>query len=588
MSQANHQRRLGTITRRLMRMRIWLGERFQINEWQITIFWAVVIGVAGAWTSIGFKSGTDWLHALMTGHDTGYVASFQHMPWWRRLIVPTLGAFLAGLTLYWGSRFKGRENSTDYMEAVVLGDGNLSFKASAVKCLSAWFSASSGNSIGREGPLVQLAAMAASIVGRVIRFPLARKRQLVACGAAAGIASAYNAPVAGAIFVAEIVLGSVAMESFGPLVVSSVVATLVTRGHFGNEAIYNAPVFHLGGNRELLPYLLVGLLCGLAVPLYLKFLRSTETLFGAMKLPSWARLSIGGLIVGLLAVFHPEVTGNGRSLIFDILHHPGTWQALAIIMMFKIVATAVTFGSGAVGGVFTPTLFSGAALGYLSGVATAAFLPDWGLEPGAFGLIGMGAFLAAATGAPVMAVIMLFELTLSYQILIPVMLASVISYYVCRSLTPHSLYGDALKRKGSAIVAQQLARLKVRDLMGKDRNLIPPAESFGEISRRFLQSHHEFLYVVAGQHYLGAISLHDIKPFLDQPELEDLLIARDIMREDLPSLSPEQTMDEALGAFSKTDSERLPVVDPHGHWVGALAKTDVLMFLAGKPRSHSA
>jgi CIC family chloride channel protein len=167
MTDAEKPPGLSTATRRLMRVRIWLGERFQSDGWQVTIFRAVVVvGMAGAWTSIGFKSGTDWLQALLTGHATGYVASFQQMPWWRRIVVPLAGGFLAGLALYFGSRFKGRGNSTDYMEAVVLGDGNLSVRASLAKCVSACFSAASGNSIGREGPLVQLAAVAAAVVGR--------------------------------------------------------------------------------------------------------------------------------------------------------------------------------------------------------------------------------------------------------------------------------------------------------------------------------------------------------------------------------------------------------------------------------------
>lgn len=368
-----------------------------------------------------------------------------------------MGGLLAGLTLYFGSRIKKRTSSTDYMEAVVVGDGNLSVRTSLVKCSSAWFSAASGASIGREGPLVLLSALAASVLGRWLKFPLARQRQIVACGAAAGIASAYNAPVAGAFFVAEIVLGSLAMDAFGPLVVSSVVATLVTRAHFGAEAMYSAPVFNLHQNRELLPYMVLGALCGLVAPLFLGFLKWSELGFGKLNLPDWARLALGGLIVGLLAVAHPQVTGNGRILVFSILHYPGTWQALAAIFLFKIVATGATFGSGAVGGVFTPTLYTGAALGYLFGVAAAALFPGWGLEPGAFGLVGMGAFLAAATGAPVMAIIMLFELTLNYQILMPVMLASVMGYYVCRSLTSRSLYKDALARKGAAAVAQHLA-----------------------------------------------------------------------------------------------------------------------------------
>jgi CIC family chloride channel protein len=196
----------------------------------------------------------------------------------------------------------------------------------------------------------------------------------------------------------------------------------------------------------------------------------------------------------------------------------------------------------------------------------------------------MGAFLAAATGAPVMAIIMIFELTLNYQILIPAMLASVIGYYSCRTLSPRSLYGDALKRKGAAAVSQHLASLKVGDLMVPDRVRIFPSESFGEISRKFLQSRHEVLHVIAGDRYAGAVSLHDIKPYLGQPDLEGLLIARDIMREDLPCLSPGQTLAEALMAFGKSDSERLPVIDRNGCLAGALTKTDVLLFLAGKPK----
>lgn len=582
---ANTNPEVSAGTRRLVRFRIWLGERMFRNETRTTLLWAALIGLAGAWASIGFKEATEWLQSVFTRHHhLGYVASFKAMPWERRVFVPLLGGLLAGVTLYFGSRIKRRESSTDYMEAVVVGDGNLDVKSSLMKCASAWFSASSGASIGREGPLVLLSALAASVMGRWLKFPLARKRLIVACGAAAGIASAYNAPIAGAFFVAEIVLGSVAMDAFGPLVVSSVVATLATRAHFGAEAMYSAPVFTLQSNRELLPYLLLGLVCGGAAPLFLGFLKWSETAFGRLKLPDWSRLALGGLIVGLLAVVHPEVTGNGRSLVFNILHYPGTWQALAVVFAFKIAATGATFGSGAVGGVFTPTLFTGAATGYLFGVAAAALLPGWELQPGAFGLVGMGAFLAAATGAPVMAIVMLFELTLNYQILMPVMLASVMGYYVCRSLTDRSLYKDALARKGAVAVAQHLATLKIGDLMQPDPGTLSPLASFGEIVSRFLHSSHDFIHVVNDGRFLGAISLHDIKSCLDRPELESFVIAQDVMRDDHPHLRPDMSMTEALECFAKAGSERLPVTDGNSTLLGVLAKTDVLLFLAGKPR----
>ncbi|MEO7097899.1 MAG: ClcB-like voltage-gated chloride channel protein [Luteolibacter sp.] len=573
--------------RRLIHWRIWWGEHVRFTEVQATLLWAAIIGFLGAWTSIGFKEATEWLHHLFTGHSGSYVESFREMPQWQRVAVPTAGGLLAGLVLLIGNRFRSRENSTDYMEAVVVGDGNLFVKGSLVKCLSAMFSSASGASIGREGPLVLLSSLAASVAGKWLKFPLARKRQLVACGAAAGIASAYNAPIAGALFVADIVLGSVAMEAFGPLVISSVIATLTSRAHYGAEAIYSAPVFTLHSNRELFPYLVLGLVCGLFAPLFLWFLKVGELFFSKLKIPIWSRLMLGGLIVGLLAWFRPEVAGNGRALIFGVLHDPGTWQVLLIVLICKVLATTATFGSGAVGGVFTPTLFTGAALGYLFGVAASALLPEWGLQPGAFGLVGMGAFLAAATGAPVMAIIMLFELTLNYQILMPVMLAGVIGYYVCRSLNPRTLYGDALKRKGAAAVAQHLSTLKVGDLMSSDAATICPNATFGEVAKSFLQSRHAFLYVAADGNFMGVISLHDIKPYLDQPDLESLLIARDIMREDFPVLHPAQTMYEALDAFGQADSERLPVTEMSGKLRGVVTRTDVLLFLAGKPSAQA-
>lgn len=574
--------------RRLVRVRIWLSEHVRFTELQVTLLWAAMIGFAGAWSSIFFRDATELLHRVATGHGGGYVESFRLMPDWKRVVVPAAGGLLAGVTLYFGSRFKARENSTDYMEAVVVGDGNLSVRASLVKCLSALFSGSSGGSIGREGPLVQLSSLVASVTGRLMRFPLARRRQIVACGAAAGIASAYHSPISGAFFVAEIVLGSVAMESLGPLVVSSVIATLSTRVYQGSDALYAAPVFTLRETREFIPYVLLGIGCGLIAPLFLRFLKGSEVVFSKLKLPVYLRLAAGGVIVGMLAIYRPEVTGNGGSLVFGILNHPGTWQALAIILVCKLLATGATFGSGAVGGVFTPTLFTGAAMGFLFGEACRALLPGWGLEPGAFGLVGMGAFLAASTGAPVMAIIMIFELTLNYQILMPVTLAGVFSYYVARSLTTRSLYGDVLKRKGQMAVSAYLATLKVGDLMSKAIEAIPAEASFGEVVRMFLQSRREFLSVVEDGRFVGTISLHDIKPYLDQPDLESLLIAKDVMREETCWLTSGQTLNEALHIFGRAESECLPVLDKDFRLLGNATKTDVLLFLAGSPKRPEA
>ena len=479
------------------------------------------------------------------------------------------------------------------MEAIVLGSGQLSSRSSFVKCASALFTIASGGSIGREGPLVQLAAVLASLTGRWAKMSTARLRLLVACGAAGGIASAYNAPIGGALFVAEIVLGTLAMESFGPLVFSSVVATLTVRQFLGSNPLYEIPHMdvQISSNWEIVPHLILGLVTGLLGPWFLRALRWSERAFAATALPTYARLALGGLIVGALSMKAPEVVGNGYSVVGELLHGGLLWKAVLVILALKLVATAATFGSGAVGGVFTPTLFAGASLGYLFGQGVDALWP--GHTPpvlSVFTLVGMGAFLSATTHAPIMAIIMLFEMTLDYDIILPLMLACVVAHYVATAVEPASIYSDSLKRKGAAFVRQQLAALRVADLMKRDPVSVGEVSSFAEVAENFLTNRFNYLYVVGDQHrFKGAISLHDVKNYLNEPELAHVVIARDIVQEQFPVLGPEESLTDALNVFSRHDGERLPVMDNFENraLVGSISKTDVLLALAEQSRPLS-
>ena len=565
---------------------VWFTEVIRPSDLQVTLAWAGAIGFGGALTSIGFRYLTSELHKLMTGSTTpGLVESFTGLSWSARLMVPTLGGLFAGLVLYFGMRWRGGVTSTDYMEAVVLGDGKISTRRSLVKCLSAMFTIASGGSIGREGPLVQLSSLVASIAGRLLHWSTPRLRLLVGCGAAAGIASAYNAPIAGALFVAEIVLGSVAMEIFGPLVFASVIATLTVRGFIGSDPIYVIPHFQMNSNWEILPYLVLGLFAGVVAPWFLRLLQASERLAGRVPIPLFLKMMLGGLIVGALAVFHPEVCGNGYSTVSTILGGNRAWQFVALILIFKVLATAATFGSGAVGGVFTPTLFVGASLGYLFGIAGGA-VSGLTNNPSAFALVGMGAFLAATTHAPIMAIIMIFELTLDYQIILPLMLACVVGYYTSVSFEKRSIYSEALKRKGAREYRQQLAELHVRDLLKPDPLTVSPTARFAEIGQKFIANRFNYLYVTEGDRFIGAISLHDIKSYLNAPELAELVIAGDIVREDFPVIAPSASLNEALDCFARHLGERLPVVSSmDGHrLIGSLSKTDVILALAGSAR----
>jgi CIC family chloride channel protein len=576
------------LVQHLLKLKVWFVERFHVHERQLMLLWAALIGLLGALASECFRRATDIIHFLAAGSDTEIISSFARLPLWQKLIVPTVGGLLAGLTLWLGNRFTMRlrqKTTTDYMEAIVVGNGNISVPASLVKSTSALFSISTGASIGREGPLVQISSLVASLVARVRNFPIAQRRHLVACGAAAGIASAYNAPIAGSFFVAEIILGTVAVESLGPLILAAVVATFTAQLLHGGGPIYKSPGFTLHNYWEIIFLSFVGIVTGLLAPVYLRFLRVTERLFSKLTIPVPAKLAIGGAIVGALAIISPDVCGNGQGLLNTLFRQNWFSDEILAILLLKVVATAATFGSGAVGGVFTPSLFIGAALGMLYGRTLLFVLPTFHLDPGMYGIIGMGSFIAATTGAPLMSILMGFELTLDYTLAPLLMVSCVIAYYTSSIFEKRFIYGESLERKGASFFNQQLAEAKIADLIQLDPVTLPASATFAEIAKVFVQHPLQHIYIVGRDNqFLGAVSLHDVKEYLDRPELATMLIALDLMNEDFPRISRFQGMGDAFERFSEVRSERLPVVDDLDscRLIGSISKTDIMLFLAGK------
>lgn len=573
---------------RLLRRRVWLHEKLQPTDWQATLLWAALAGFLGALAALIFTGFTEGVHELLTGSRAGIVETMRLLPSWAVVLVPGLGGLLAGLVLHFGKRVLPGQSSTDYMEAILIGSGRIPIRASMVKCAAALFSIGSGGSIGREGPMVQLAAVVSSWVGRWRKFTAPQQRLLVACGAASGIASAYNAPIGGSFFVAEIILGSIAMESLGPLVVSAVAATLTIRSLTNVAQLYQVPPYRMNSLWEMGLFVALGLIVGTVSPWFLRSLRRSEKFFVGLPLPLVARLGLGGLGVGVAAVYIPEVCGNGYTVVVSILQGEFVWTTLVLIFVCKWLATASSFGSGAPGGVFTPSLFMGACCGFLFGTAVHTFWPAGGADPRAFAMVGMGAFLAAVSHAPVMAIIMMFEMTLSYDIILPLMLCSVVAYFTAKSIEGDSLYSEALKKKAAAAPPTEVkpATCQVDQLMRPNPPTLTRQANFAEIGRMFLANRLNNLYVIDEQtKFLGVVSLHDIKPFLQQPEFANVVIAADILHEEFPTVRPDQPLSEGLQRFLGLPAERLPVVDSEGRLVGSLSKSDLLLTLSEKQNS---
>jgi CIC family chloride channel protein len=572
---------LRRIVVQLLRLRVWFTERGPGDLWESNYFWAAVVGLCGAISSVAFREALNHMQWILLHYSGPLDGAATDLPWWARLLMPTAGGLIAGSILLFGQKWSAGK-SADFMEAVVLGNGVIRVRATVVKSLSSLVTISSGGSIGREGPMVQLASMLGSLLGRVAKFSPARLRLLVACGAGAGIACAYNAPLTGAFFVAEIVLGSIAMESIGPLIVSSVVATVVASQFLGAQPVYRMPAFGVVPNWQLIAHALLGVVAGLCAPLFLMLLRGGENVFARTRLPVTLKLGLGGLVVGTISIWKPEVWGNGYGVVESVLNSPWTWEALMTILVLKVLATVATTGSGAVGGVFTPTLFCGAVLGALFGEILHAILPHAQISVSDYAVVGMGCFLAGMTRAPIMSILIMFEMTHEDATIMPLMLACVSAFYVARSLSPESVYSRQLHRN-HVHAETPIFLLHVRDLMKKNPLCVLETSGFPQIATVLAANTFKHLYVVdPNGRFLGAIALQDLKPFLHETDLPQVVIALDLMHDDIPVLTSDSSLKESLEVFARHDGERLPVLDNlrERKLVGSLAKTDVLLTLA--------
>lgn len=562
-----------------------------LSDLPAMLCWAALVGVSGAFATLAFHQGILLVQSLATGTSGSIVQVTTGLSAAGRLLFPTLGGLVAGLLLVWAARLKAG-TASDYMEAVAIGDGCLSIRQGLLRSLSSLFTVSSGGSIGREGAMVHMASMAASLVGRGAGFSTARLRLLVACGAAAGVAAAYGSPVAGALFVAEIVIGSMSMRSVGPLLVAAASSNLTMRAVGSYHTLYPMPDILPVEPLQVLPFVALGLITGMAAPFFLKFLDLARKGFKATRLPLPLRLAAGGFLLGLLLLMLPQVAGNGFSVVYSLLHTSWTWQAVVFILVCKVLATALTVGSGAVGGVFTPALFVGAALGTLFGMVLQWLLPGMAGPLYLYALVGMGSFLGAATSAPFMAILMIFEMTLSYQIVLPLMLASVISFFVSRALAEVSMYNVTEVRERDAMLRYRLRNTRIDELIKSADTVVRPDATIADALQMFLDYPVRYLYVVDEKNvFLGVVAQQDLTGLLlSQEDFRDKPVT-EVMRVDyLKTLTPGMTLDQAQDHFISFRGERLPVLSPgeDPRLLGVVYKSAVLERYSALKRSIDA
>ncbi|HUU00171.1 MAG TPA: chloride channel protein [Myxococcota bacterium] len=551
---------------------------------------AAIVGVAGGYGAILFRYLIRLVNHLAFPGGIG-LDRLAALPWYWLVLPPALGGLLVGPLIYFFAREAKGHGVPEVMEACTGRGGRIRPRVALVKIMASAVSIGSGGSVGREGPIVQIGSTVGSSVGQLFGFHSERMKILVATGTAAGIAATFNAPIAGVLFAVEIILGRGTVKTFSPLVVGAVVATVIARYHLGNFPAFQVAPYDLVSAWELPLYVLLGALAAVAGVAFTKGLYAVEDIFTAIPIPEYLKAILGGALVGIIAIWLPHVMGVGYEQIERVL----TWQKsqfpldmsfLGFLLLLggaKIIATGMTIGSGGSGGIFAPSLFIGASLGGAFGILANWLLPA-GLvaSPSAYALVAMGALVAATTHAPLTAILIVFELTNQHTIILPLMLACILSHFIATKLSSESIYTLKLVRRGARFTAGAEAEImsgtSVSALTHKPGRTLRPDTALDDIIERVLSGEHHQQYVTDKHgRLLGVVTVDTVTNIIrDEKTLRHLLVAADLMQPTAECASPDDTLDSCISMFSHHHVDELPVTDTHQRLIGWISQADAI------------
>ena len=499
-------------------------------------------------------------------------------------LMPMLGGLFIGLICKYFPNAVKENGVHQVMYAVALNDGKVRKRTIASCAVTSSITIGSGGSAGREGPTVQIGAAVGSTIGQLLHLSTERMRVLVGCGAAAGIAASFNAPLAGVLFALEIILGDFTIHTFSPIIIASVIGTVTGRALEGNEVTFNVPVHELVHPTEIIFYLALGMLCGIVARLFTFMYFYIQQVFEEkLKTADIYKPAIGGLIVGMISIFMPQILGNGYDVMEQALTGQMFWGLAFLLVFMKIICTSITLGSGGMGGVFAPSLFIGAMVGTAFGSSVHFIFPTLSASAETYSVVGMGAVAGAVMQAPLTNILMLFELTNDYTLILPIMATCIAASYTYQRFTKHSIYMQNLLNKGINIrhgrEASIMNSIKVQDVMSTDITTIAQEMPFRKILETISYSKNFYFPVLDNRGDMtGILSFSDIREVIFEEQLGDLLVAGELANTKVYSLTPQQNLNEAMEIFSQLDVDQLPVVrrEDKSKVIGMLARGDMM------------
>jgi len=553
------------------------------NEHTIMAVLAVAVGLAGGFGAVGFRYLINFFQTLAYGSSDELLHVALALPWYLKVWVPAAGGLVVGPLVYFFAREAKGHGVPEVMEAVALKGGVIRKRVVVVKSLASAISISTGGSVGREGPIVQIGSAIGSTLGQMLKVSQDRMRTLVGCGAAAGIAATFNAPIAGSMFALEVILGDFGLATFSPIVISSVVATAVSRAFLGDIPAFIVPAYELISVWEFPMYMGLGLFCAMVGVTFTKVLYKTEDLFDDFKFPEYLKAIIGGMILGGGGLYFPEILGVGYGGIDLALGQQLAWWLLLLLSVVKIMATSITIGSGGSGGIFAPSLFLGAMAGGFFGAVVHQLFPAVTASPGAYSIVGMGALVSATTHGPLAAMLILFEMTGNYKIILPLMLSCILATIFAGMLMKDSIYTLKLARRGVDIrEGKEIGVLKsmfVKDVMNRRVETISESSALVEMADHISKSkYNSFPVLDAANKLAGIISFNDYSEAMFDEDLKDLVVAKDLASENVVTVSTDDNLYTALGKISRKDFSTMPVVSPDDptELVGIVTRRDII------------